>query len=93
MVEDLKMVTCNKCGWVSMSIPRTQAEDEVKKFNAYYETLDKKNKKEYYGGTGSSLDFYEHCHRCGGDYKDFRPMEVGDCPSGSTLNPVIRKED
>jgi hypothetical protein len=87
-----KCVTCLKCGWVYFEVTREYAENEVKKFNEYFNGLTKEKQDEYYGGRGSSIKTYEQCW-CGSDYKNFRDSKEGDCPNGVTMSPMIRKED
>lgn len=86
-------VTCKKCGWVAFQVSREYAEDQVKRFNEYFESLTKKEQKELYGGKGASLSFYERCIGCGGSYKNFRTFKKDDCPDGCTLNPVISRNE
>jgi hypothetical protein len=70
-------------------VSREHAEHEVKSFNEYFATLTKEKQDDYYGGTGSSIEFYERCKSCGGPYTNFRPSQPGDCPEGCTINPII----
>ena len=91
--ETTKMITCNKCGWVAFQVSRKSAEAEVKRFNEYYDTLSKKEQKDYYGGKKSTIDFYERCMLCGGSYTNFRNAVKGDCPDGVTINPIIERND
>lgn len=88
-----KSVTCCNCGWVAMEVSRKFAENEVKRFNDFFNTLSKKEQNDYYGGKGATITFYECCFLCGGSYKNFRDFQPGDCPDGCTLNPIIRKID
>lgn len=85
-------VTCLKCGWVYFEVTRAYAEDEVKRFNEYFDSLPKEQQDEFYGGNKSSVKNYERCW-CGNDYKNFRLSKEGDCPTGCTQSPMIRKED
>lgn len=39
------------------------------------------------------MSHYEHCHRCGGSYKNFREYKEGDCPDGVTMSPIIKEEE
>lgn len=80
-------VICTKCKWVSFAVTRAYAEDEVKRFNAYYNLLTRKEQVSYYGGKGSSVKGYEGCMLCGG--QDFRLATEKEVPYGSTLSPVI----
>jgi len=80
------IVTCTKCGWVSFAVSKAFAENEVKKFNTYFDSLPKREQIKYYGGDGASIDEYT-CMRCGGN--EFRPAKTDDYPVGCTLSPVI----
>jgi hypothetical protein len=84
--------TCNKCDWVHFAVSRADAESEVARFNAYFDSLPKEKQELYYGGKNSSIEEYERCLACGNSYKDFRPAKHGDCPSGCTLNPIISED-
>jgi len=76
--------TCIECGWVYYTVTRAQATREVAKFNKYYRTLSKNDKKDF--GGPSSIHSYEACW-CGNDV--FRPFKQGDCPNGVTIGPMI----
>jgi hypothetical protein len=89
----MSTVTCNKCNWVHVEVTRKAAEQDVKRFNEYFNSLTKEKQNFYYGGKGSSIESYEHCMSCNNKYTDFRPSKPGDCPNGCTLNPIIRKQD
>lgn len=87
------LITCNRCNKVAFEVPRKGAESEVAAFNKYFNGLSKGQQREYYGGTGSNIEFYEGCHYCGNNYKDFRDAVDGDCPDGCTINPVISRRE
>lgn len=86
-----KFGICKKCKWVYFFVSRQYAENEVKKFNEYFETLSDDKKKDYYGGKGSNIKSYEFCH-CGESYKNFRDALNSEVPSGSTVSPIIKWE-
>ncbi len=88
----MKSVTCNKCGWVWMEVSRDHAENEVRKFNLYFDGLSKKEQDDYYGGNKSSIKHYDGCH-CGNSYKNFRDFKPGDCPDGCTISPIIDRNE
>jgi hypothetical protein len=77
-------VVCNKCNWTSFAVSREYAEDEVKRFNEYFDTLSPEVQQQCYGGKGSSLSNYRCLVCCG---TDFTPGYTA--RDGSTLNPVI----
>jgi hypothetical protein len=85
--------TCNQCGWVAFGVTREHAEAEVKKFNAYFDTLSKDQQEEFYGGEGSSIQSYERCMLFNGPHTNFRESKPEDCPYGCTLNPIIVEKD
>lgn len=89
----MKLVTCKKCGWVHMQVSRIYAEDEVKKFNTYFDSLSKKEQETYYSSKKSSIRIYEVCNLCGTCYHNFRRFKDGDCPTGCTIGPIINKKD
>ena len=83
---DPSLVTCDGCSKVSFAVSREYAEDEVRRFNAYYETLDSETQS-HFGGP-SSLDDYV-CLYCGGS--SFHPASASDQKraGGHTINPVV----
>jgi len=95
----MKLVTCKNqflgqvCNWVSFNVSREYAETETKSFNKYFKTLPKKIQKEFYGGKGASITFYEQCFRCGGSYKNFKRALKKEIPLGSTMQPIIDRKE
>jgi len=85
----MKTVKCDKCCWVHFVMSRQEAENSVKQFNDYYDTLSIEKQNDYYGGHKSSITNYEYCFRCNNHYKNFIPANNSDCPIGSTLQPII----
>lgn len=86
-IGDQVNVTC-KCGWVSFAVTKEYAENQVKEFNAWFETQSQET-KDNYGGVGSDIHAYA-CQRCGNeDPGVYRPAVEGDCPDGCTIGPVI----
>lgn len=85
----MEYVTCNKCGWVHMGVSREHAEDEVRRFNEYFDGLPVEKQEDYYGGKKSSVLNYEKCFRCGSNWENFRRSREGDCPDGCTIGPII----
>lgn len=71
-----------------MGVTRDHAEEEVKKFNAYYDKLSPGKQQDYYGGKKATIALYERCFNCGAG-ATFRPFKEGDCPSGVTIQPTI----
>jgi protein-arginine kinase activator protein McsA len=92
-MKKYKKVTCNKCNYVHFSVTREYAEDEVKRFNDYFNALSLEKQYLYYGGKGSDIKQYEQCMVCSNSYKDFRLSKPGDCPNGCTISPIIRSKD
>lgn len=78
------------CGWVHFAVSRKYAENEVARFNSYYDKLDAAGKSNYAGP--SSITHYEKCSLCGESYENFRDGLEGDCPIGCTLSPIIEEE-
>ena len=91
-IINMKSITCNKCGTVAMQVSRKYAEDEVRRFNTFFDTLEKSVKEDFYGGRKSSLRQYLACW-CGNNYKNFRDAVEGDCPEGCTLSPIIDRKE
>jgi protein-arginine kinase activator protein McsA len=83
--------TCNKCGWVHFAVTREHAENEVKKFNEFFDSLTEEQREDSYGGRRSTMKEYENCFFCGNTYEDFRDAKEDDCPIGVTLGPIIEE--
>lgn len=77
-------VVCTKCRWTHFAVTRKYAEDEVARFNAYYDTLTPEQQEQNYGNKKASIDGYERCW-CGNT--EFVPGNTA--PNGSTIGPVI----
>ena len=80
-------VTCMHCGWVHFTYTREQAEDEVRRFNEFYDAAPPAVQEHY--RQHSSIAQYESCFRCSAPYTDMRLSREGDVPRGSTLQPII----
>lgn len=92
----MKGVTCNECGWVHMEVSRAYAEQCIKDFNEYAATLAPEQRRSYYGRETpdiASIEDYEYCHLCAEPYTNFRDTVVGDAPDGSTLGPIINRNE
>jgi hypothetical protein len=87
-MNDHPQVVCLKCNWVSFSVTKKQAQDEVKSFNTYFKTLTKEQQTLFYGGEKSSLKSYV-CLRCGGDKFRLYEEPRDHLGIGHTINPVI----
>ena len=88
----MALVTCTKCGWVHSAVSREHAENEVAKFNEWFEKQPQET-KDLFGGKPASVREYEGCMICGRDKEvTFRPFKEGDCPDGCTINPTIWEE-
>ena len=89
----MKLVKCLKCGWVYMARDRDICQAEVDSFNHHFYKLDKAKQEEYYNGKCSRIENYETCFRCDNNYKNFTDAKDEDCPTGSTINGIIDRED
>jgi len=95
----LKLVTCKTrflgqtCDWVSMQVSRKHAEKEVETFNAYFDTVPKKEQQLFWGGKKADISSYERCNRCGGSYKKFKKATQKEIPFGSTISPIIDRKE
>lgn len=78
-------VTCTACGHVHHTVTRTQAQQEVTEFNAWYDKQTEEVKHRF-NGLAALLD-YEGCNKCKG--KEFRVSKDGDAPDGCAIPPVI----
>lgn len=80
--------TCLKCGWVAFGITREHAEDQVSKFNDFFDKASQATRN-MYGNRPTSIAEYSHCFFCGGPHTNFRDAKPGDCPDGVTMQPII----
>jgi len=67
-----------------MGVSKERAQKEVDSFNAYFKKLPLKERKDYYGNKGASIESY----RCCGS-PEFRKFKDGDCPIGCTVSSAI----
>jgi hypothetical protein len=90
-----KYVVCNKCDYVAFEVTREYAEDEVTRFNEYFDSLTKDQQDDYYNGNKASIVFYEHCFNCNNRHSDFREATDKDHEraNGHTLQPVINRNE
>ncbi len=90
----MKNVKCNKCGWVHFEV----SAEYVRKWEAdwllFFNTKDAEW-LESYGITTSppSTDIYLKCFRCGGSYKDMRDTLGNEVPNGSTIQPILNRNE
>jgi len=85
--ETLPLVTCEACGRVHVSQSRKELVKKIARFNEYYFGLSEESRFGF--GGPDEIQNYESCLSCGASYKQFRPAKEDDCPSGSTLTPII----
>lgn len=88
-----KLLKCGKCGWVHFEVSRTYAEEQVAEFNKYFDSLSKEKQESYYNGNKSSIESYEKCFRCNTSHEQAVDAQDGDCPMGSTIQPMICPTD
>lgn len=92
VIKKAKEVTCLKCKRVSFEVSLEFAKNEVKRFNAYFDSLSLQKQLEDYRGRKTSLENYKKCSMCGGSYKNFRPAIKGDCPEGVTISAILARD-
>ena len=76
--------TCLRCGWVHFGIPRAKAEEEVKRFNDYFDAANAETQLTF-GNHSACIAKYEKCSQCGAPYTRFRDAVAGDAPAGVTI--------
>ena len=104
-IQDAKNTTCLACGWVHKQVSRKYAEEQTNEFADWWEGQPVEIRAHYikfgtpleeiptkYDRKARMRD-YEHCFRCGGDYKNFRDSKKGDCPDGVTIGPIINRNE
>ena len=84
----MNLVKCGRCGWVHFAMTLAEVEREVQQFNEFYATLGEEGRASY-GNKPSSIARYKKCFLCGASHKLMVPAKEGDCPDGSTIQPVL----
>jgi hypothetical protein len=90
--EDLGYLKCTKCGWIHFKVTRKYAEEEVKSFMDFFDSLSSE-KKLHYGNKPASVASYEKCFRCGTSHEQAVEADDSDVPLGSTIQPMIAPND
>ena len=83
---------CLKCGWLHFGMTPEQVENEVNRFNAYFDDLDPLLQEDYYGGQRSTIERYKHCFNCGSDHTKVVACTKKDTmtvPDGCTIQPIM----
>ena len=91
--ENLEYLKCGKCGWLHFRVSRESAEQDVKRFNDYYDSLSPVDQEGNYGGRKSSIESYEKCFRCGSSHDQSVDVMASEVPNGSTIQPMIAAYD
>jgi hypothetical protein len=91
--ENLGFLKCGQCGWIHFTVSRKSAEEEVARFNRYFDSLSVVDQESHYGGKKSSISSYEHCFRCGTSYEQAVVALDSEVPNGSTIQPLIAPDD
>lgn len=92
-MENTKYLKCTKCGWIHYQVSREHAQEQVDKFNSYFNKLTKEQQISYYGGRPSSIASYENCMRCGTIHTNSVPATGKEVSAGATINPLIDPQD
>ena len=87
-MDDFRPKTCGRCGWVHFAVSRTFAEEQVRRFNEFFDSQTGEV-KESYGNKHSEIKNYERCFVCRAPFTCFKPFKEGDCPIGVTMQPII----
>ncbi len=82
------LVQCKHCGWIHFAVTRAYAEDEVKRFNEYYDSGPPEVQELF--GRRSSIKNYEHCGLCGKLADMVKPTKE---LIGSTIGPIIFEKE
>ena len=85
-----KYLKCSKCGHIHFMVTREYAQNEVERFNEYFNSLSKEKQESYYGGNPSNIASYERCLMCSETHKTAIDCEEWEIPMGVTLNPMIK---
>ena len=80
--------TCGRCGWVHFGMSRKDAEEDVRRFNHFFDS-ETDEVREMYGNKRSEIRNYERCFFCHAPFTCFKPFKEGDCPDGVTMQPII----
>jgi hypothetical protein len=82
----MNTVVCKNCSWISFAVTREFAENEVNRFNEWFDKQPPETQECYSGH--SSVDDYTCLHCCRSDFRPFDPTIDPDI-TGSTIGPVI----
>lgn len=92
--DNFKGVTCNKCGWVHFAVSAAYVKSWHDEWLEYWPTLDDEGKDAFGLKDGPpTTDSYLHCFLCGGSYRNFRDSREGDSPEGSTIGPILARDE
>lgn len=80
------IVECVYCGWHHFAVSMEYAQQEIKRFNSYFDSLTHEEQQYYYGGKPSSLNSYTHCNYCG---RKASMKPATKTLNGPTIGPII----
>ena len=81
------LVSCDNCYWVHFQVSREYAVNQVAEFNAHLSEQDRLTR------TSTVEEGYLSCKRCGGSYKHFHDSFDHEVSFGSTINPVLDRNE
>jgi hypothetical protein len=91
----MSTVKCGTCGWYHFERSRAEVVQEAEEFLLYYNTQPELVQLQYGKGPFSvehNVQRQEKCFHCGASYKDF-VADDGNCPTGCTIQSVIRRDE
>lgn len=92
-MSSLKAVICPKCGWNHFGVTREYAWIQSLEFFNWWKDQPENVRLMYSSkddhSVAKSMHSYEHCFRCGNEYKNLKTAEDFTSPLGSTLQPII----
>lgn len=89
-------VICNHCHWVHFKVSLDYCIKWENDWVTHWNNMDKDGRDAYglSSGPPKIADDYLNCSRCGGGYKHFRDATSDEIPFGSTIGPILdRNED
>lgn len=88
------LVICKNCSWIHFEVDNAHISAWKVTWDKFWPTLDQDGRESYglLDGPPTPESYYE-CFRCGGSYKNMRPLTPEDrTREGSTLQPILRRD-
>ncbi len=91
----MKYVTCKDCGWVHFEVSLEYAKNWENEWIGHFEDMDV-HARDSFGLVDEPPkieDTLMNCQRCRASYKNFRDTLPEELPLGSTINPILSRDE